>query len=209
MSVAQTGVGEHKVVQLPDGSTVQLNAMSVLKYPIVFDGTEREVELKGEALFEVAKNADQPFIVKSNSIYTTVLGTVFNIRAYALESIAVSLLEGSVNVEGVGGGTVLQPMEQAVFRNSDESPQVQIFDSGDVMAWLNGDLVLSRTSFKELQRIAKRRYGTNIKFDRAEIAEYTVSGKFKEPDLKTLLESVCAAKSLQYKETSPGEYLIY
>jgi ferric-dicitrate binding protein FerR (iron transport regulator) len=90
--------GQYKVV-LADGSEVWLNASSSLRFPTVFTGNQREVELTGEAYFEVAKNKERPFRVKVGDIQVNVLGTHFNINAYADESaVKTSLLEGSVKI---------------------------------------------------------------------------------------------------------------
>jgi len=90
--------GQYEIV-LPDGTHVTLNAASSLAYPVVFAGNERVVELTGEAYFEVSKDKTRPFKVKSNSQTVTVLGTHFNINAYADEAaVKTTLLEGSVEV---------------------------------------------------------------------------------------------------------------
>ena len=90
--------GQYQLV-LPDGSKVWLNASSSLHFPTAFTGKNREVELTGEAYFEVAKNKEKPFHVKVNDMQVEVLGTHFNINAYEDENaIRTSLLEGSVKI---------------------------------------------------------------------------------------------------------------
>jgi len=208
--VVQTGPGEHKSLSLPDGSQVKLNASSTLEYPPLFDGKYRKVRIEGEALFMVQKDAQRPFEVHSQEITTTVLGTQFNVNAYPEDSaVKVSLLEGSVRVEGLGETFLMEPMQQSTFHLNSGKAARGSFDSTEVMAWRKGEIVLSRTRFDQLQRLIKRRYGVDILFKNPKIKSYTISGKFKNPDLKTLLESICAAKSLHYKETAPKQFLIY
>ena len=84
---------------LSDGTRVYLNAESRLKYPVVFRGTERVVELSGEAYFKVSKDALRPFVVKMNGVNVRVLGTSFNVRSYADEGqVVTTLVEGKVKV---------------------------------------------------------------------------------------------------------------
>lgn len=210
LATITTAVGEHKTVKLPDGSEVMLNAMSSITYPEVFDNEERTVTLKGEAQFNVAKDAGRPFEVLANSVKTTVLGTIFNINAYSTDSlVTVSLIEGSVKVDGFGTTNTITPNQEAYFNLKDRSSGVRQFEAANITAWQNGDLILSRTSFAQLQRILKRQYGVELELSHPEMAQYTVSGKFYQPDINTLLTSVCAAKSLKFKTMSTDQYLIY
>ena len=105
-----TPKGRQFILLLPDGTKVWLNAASSIRYPTVFSGRERKVELTGEAYFEVAKNVRLPFLVNVNDKATVeVLGTNFNVNAYEDEaSINTTLLEGSVKVNG----TVIKPGQQ-------------------------------------------------------------------------------------------------
>src|SRR3546814_18855 len=114
--------GEYQVA-LPDGSRVWLNAASSLTYPTSFNGhKERRVELTGEAYFEIAKDADHPFIVESARQSVRVLGTHFNITAYPNESsVQTTLAEGSITVtrKGSGDEQILRTGEQAVAGDHD------------------------------------------------------------------------------------------
>ena len=90
--------GEYKIV-LADGTTVWLNSDSDIRFPVTFSGDKRQVELQGEAYFEVAKNVEKPFIVKINDYNIRVTGTQFNVRNYSGENVATTLVEGSVQLE--------------------------------------------------------------------------------------------------------------
>lgn len=142
---ASTPAGGTYQIILPDGSKVWLNAASSLKFPQVFEGKERKVELTGEAYFEVAKNKNQPFIVKSPNQQVTVLGTHFNISAYENESLTkTTLLEGAVLVALDGrqkrnddsGYTVLSPGRQAL--SNGRELKVQQADLEEAVSWKNG-----------------------------------------------------------------------
>lgn len=210
LKVITTGVGEQKTVTLNDGTVVLLNAQSTFKYPETFKSTNRNVELSGEAVFTVTKDPKRPFSVLSNNITTTVLGTIFNVNAYDNDSmVSVSLLEGSVKVTGLEQSVLIVPNQQSIFNLKSKSVQVQEFDVSDIMAWKFGDLVFNKTTFKQLKNIVYRKYGATLEYEDSGFADYTISGKFKNPDLETILKSICAAKSLQYKKTGTNNYLIF
>jgi transmembrane sensor len=104
--------GQYQLV-LSDGSKVLLNAASSLTYPAEFNGRYRNVELKGEGYFEVAKNASKPFIVKANDVEVRVLGTHFNISAYSDDAnITTTLIEGAVSMNKGKQARLLAPGQQ-------------------------------------------------------------------------------------------------
>ena len=130
--------GQYKVI-LADGSEVWLNASSSLRFPTAFKGDKREVELKGEGYFEVAKNKAKPFYVKVGDMTIKVLGTHFNVSAYSDENaIKTSLLEGSVKITKGKAEGLLKPGEQAILIKNKEDLEIKKVDMGEVMAWKKG-----------------------------------------------------------------------
>ena len=122
---------------LSDGTQVWLNVGSSITYPIKFIGSKREVQLTGEAYFEVSKNKEMPFWVEAKRMRVEVLGTHFDVKAYEDEqSTQTTLLEGSVNVVNQSGERLLKPGQQA-----DVDSKIQVIDDVDfdmVLAWKNG-----------------------------------------------------------------------
>jgi transmembrane sensor len=127
--------GTYSVI-LPDGSKVMLNAMSQLKFPVSFTEKDRRVELKGEAYFEVAKDASHPFKVKFNGSEVEVLGTHFNISSYDETAIA-TLLEGAVKVSNGHVASILVPGKQASVNRAHIN--VSKGDIEKAVAWCKGD----------------------------------------------------------------------
>jgi transmembrane sensor len=124
---------------LTDGTRVWLNAGSSLTYPVAFSGKERNVEITGEAYFEVAQNAALPFIVKklNDDAKIQVLGTHFNINAYDDEAaLKVTLLEGAVKVSKGTRSSLLKPGQQAQLKDGDIKV-INDIDLEEVMAWKN------------------------------------------------------------------------
>ena len=135
-----TSVGETYRLRLPDQSEVWLNASSSIKFPASFAGQHlREVELNGEAYFEIAKDKAHPFIVKTEQQEIQVLGTHFNINSYGDKSSTITtLLEGSLRVlNAVKKSEVIKPGEQSVVDRK-EKIIISKADVKQAMAWKNG-----------------------------------------------------------------------
>lgn len=120
-------LGSRAHFSLPDGSTVTLNAGSTLKYDNLFGTDERIVQLEGEGYFNVTKDSERPFIVKTTSLNVTALGTEFNVKAYAMDkTIETTLVNGSIKIEpltdnSMGEITVLKPNQKLTFYKEDSS----------------------------------------------------------------------------------------
>ena len=150
---------------LPDGSRVWLDAASSIKYPTTFRGKEREVEMTGEAYFEIAKNTGMPFVVKAGGTTTTVLGTHFNINAYEDErTLITTLLEGSVKFGCGKEEKVLHPGQQAVLNAETRSFTVKEADTYQAVAWKNGQLDFDNKDLPAIMRQISRWYDIDINF---------------------------------------------
>ncbi|MCF6405150.1 FecR domain-containing protein [Chitinophaga filiformis] len=159
--------GQFRVV-LPDGTAVWLNAATSLRYPTAFDGNERVVTLRGEAYFEVAKNA-KPFRVQIDErTAVEVLGTHFNIHAYSDENqVSTTLLEGKVVMtksDALLRRVVLNPGQQAVADKEQLllSKQVNI---DQVMAWKNGMFNFEGMDLPSVLRQLARWYDVEIVYE--------------------------------------------
>ncbi|MCO5238824.1 MAG: FecR domain-containing protein [Chitinophagaceae bacterium] len=151
---------------LSDGTQVWLNAMSSLKFPAVFTGKERRVELKGEAYFEVMSNASRPFFVNAGEMDIKVLGTHFNVKAYRDDPIfQTTLLEGKVEVSSEKERVDITPGQQARMnvkvKNIKKMNGVNI---NDVMAWKNGEFFFEETELKDALRTLSRWYDFDVEY---------------------------------------------
>lgn len=166
-----TGAGERKLLDLPDGSRIWLNAMSRITYPEHFHGSRREVFLEGEAFFEVKHNPEKPFYVRSGSFYTRVLGTSFQVKAYEVTSWQVTVASGKVAVgviDSVHDDTQdreiarLLPNHRLIY---DERWGTWRKDSVDVtheICWREGKLSFQHASLPEVLRTLQRSFDINI-----------------------------------------------
>ena len=150
-------------VKLSDGTRVWLNAGSSLKYPTVFSGSQRKVELKGEAYFEVAPDADRPFHVVSGEQTIDVLGTHFNVNAYDNEpEVRTTLLQGSVRVVKNGKDVLLRPGQQSVSDLSEGLTIRKDIDTAEVMAWKNGMFQFDAADIGTVMRQIARWYDVDV-----------------------------------------------
>ncbi len=177
--------GQYQLV-LSDGTKVWLNSASSLKYPVTFTGNKREIELSGEAYFEVAHNQHKPFRVISNGQIVEVLGTHFNVNAYADEPAAkTTLLEGSVKVQSNGISKTIKPNEQVMLK--DGAMSIAKVDVNEAVAWKNGFFYFKDDDIKSVMRQLARWYNVDIKYE-GEIPQREFSGEIsKNIDASKLL----------------------
>ncbi|WP_316819071.1 FecR family protein [Pedobacter nyackensis] len=175
--------GEETRVKLPDGSIVYLNAASEIKYPTSFAKLKnRTIELTGEAYFEIAKDKSHPFIVTTDKQTVEVLGTHFNIQAYADEAATkTTLLEGSVKVAEKNAKSsnskahILKPGQQAVNSASSEISIKQV-DTEEAVAWKNGFFIFENETMETAMRKISRWYNVDIIFKQQELKKDVFGG---------------------------------
>ncbi len=168
--------GQYNLV-LSDGTKVWLNAGSELSYRSDFGKTNREIQLTGEAYFEVHKNQNLPFIVHSQKQEIRVLGTEFNINAYSDEQlIKTTLKEGSLRVTANQKQTTLKPNQQAQFNGSSNTLLTKVVDSEAAIAWKDGIIDLHGMSLQECMRNISRWYNVEIVYQN-EIPEIELGGR--------------------------------
>lgn len=183
-NIVTVPVGQRVNLQLPDGTSVWLNASSEIIYPAYFSGSTREIHLNGEAYFEVEHNASKPFIVHTETFDIKVLGTKFNVEAYkGMEGFTTALMEGSVEVtdrKNKDKSVRLYPAQKVAFRNGElcKSP----IDNYDVYRWREGLICFKETRFADLMRQLEKNYGVRILINNEAVKEKVFSGKFRTTD---------------------------
>jgi len=154
--------GQFQLV-LPDGSKVWLNASSSIHFPTAFTGNQRNVELTGEAYFEIAKNKAKPFHVNVNGMQVEVLGTHFNVNAYADEgTIKTSLLEGSVKIKKGNISGLLKPGQEGQLNETTHNIEIKKADVNEAIAWKNGLFEFDGADIKSIMREIGRWYDVEI-----------------------------------------------
>lgn len=163
----QNKTGQAQLRYLPDSSKVWLNSGTTLSYISGFEGNSRDMVLEGEAYFEVIRNENKPFIVRSQGIHTKVLGTRFNVKAYPqMSRVAVTVISGKVGVEkdGEKQSTVfLKANQQAIFdKTSKALGRSKDLNAGEQIAWQSGRLVFFDAPLQEVLLAISNKYGQTI-----------------------------------------------
>ncbi len=202
MSLTTPKGGTYQIT-LPDGSTVWLNAGSTLKYPSRFDNNERVVELEGEAYFDVARNgkiADSqrrtttalpgwPFRVVSAGQTIEVLGTEFNVSAYADEAeIKTTLVKGSVRISPFAAHSspiIIQPGEQVIARDGNFD-KIKV-DVAAATAWKSGKFNFDGKSFRQVMNEVSRWYDLEVVYDGTEPGGQLVGDAYRNQNLSIVL----------------------
>jgi transmembrane sensor len=156
-------------IKLSDGTQVWLNSESSLRYPASFKGTERKVEMTGEAYFEVARNATMPFLVKKDAMEIKVFGTHFNMDTYEDEGInKVTLLEGSIQISISNHRNLLKPGQQAQI--NEDIKLINGVDIDEVMAWKNGKFQFGeKADLNLIMKKIARWYDVDVEYEGGEI----------------------------------------
>lgn len=177
---------------LSDGTRVWLNAESSMRYPVAFTGSARNVEITGEAYFEVSKDPHRQFYVSSRGLTTEVLGTHFNVNTYADESaMKVTLLEGSVRVHDARGrAAMLKPGEQASISGASDIRVEEKIDTEAVVAWKNEYFMMKGTDIGALARQMARWYDIQVVFE-GSIPDRKFGGSIsRNVNLSTMLKAL-------------------
>jgi len=219
-------LGSRSFVQLADGSKVWLNAGSTLKYKNTYGLNNRDLILTGEAFFEVEKNKELPFVVKTSEIDVIALGTKFNVKAYSEEkTIETTLIEGSVKIESsvvkLADNLVLKPNDKAVFtrksqtveltqnknQNNDqtqkheEKPKLVIIQSVEpapIISWKDQRWVINNEKLGNLAVKLERRYDVNFIFDNEVLKEYAFRGTLEDETLEQIMEAIKLSAPVKY-----------
>jgi transmembrane sensor len=172
-SISTPRGGQYQLT-LADGSKVWLNAASTLRFPAVFAGAERMVELTGEAYFEIAQNKKMPFKVRIPSgAEVEVLGTHFNVMAYAEEkTIKTTLLEGAVKISSATSpspleraGVRLSPNQQAQITQQGSLSIIKDYDVSEAVAWKNNKFIFKDTDLEAIMYQVARWYDVEVIFE--------------------------------------------
>lgn len=198
--VFETPRGEKSMVILPDGSEVWLNANSRLVYNS-FSANHRQVELKGEAFFKVARSEKAPFVVKTNECSVEVLGTTFNVMAYdEFGRKEITLLSGKVNVHLENNEQVLKPGQTLILK--DRKFQVVEVNASQSSGWVDNKFNFQNIPLSELMKRLENWYDVDITLDNRTGREVNFTGIFKnEETIWQVLDAIKVYTPIKYEKT--------
>lgn len=172
--------GNRTNLLLPDGTNVWLNANTTLRYPVFFSRNKREIQLDGEAYFEVAKDK-KPFIVKTNKYNVEVLGTIFDVESYTHKSDFKTILyEGKVKLYRNDESVYLSPGQTAKLIN--DTLLVSATNGEKDYSWKDGIITIESQSFKNIMEILEKYYNVHIIIKNPHMKDLGYSGKFRIAD---------------------------
>src|SRR5690606_32069287 len=154
---------------LPDGSRVWLNAASSMTFPVQFSGSKRVVKLNGEAFFDIKHDAAKPFIVETPLQSLEVLGTTFNVSAYADDGyVKTSLVSGSVRIDrsmhgnAIGSSLVLSPGEESLAKEGSQVIKQRKVDTRHIATWRTGVFTFHNEPVEDVMRKVARWYDIEV-----------------------------------------------
>ncbi len=185
-------LGSKVTTRLPDGSIVTLNSGTIIKYPEKFTHDRREIELNGEAFFEVEHNPNKPFYVRMNGDQVRVLGTSFNIRSYSMDSIVhVSVATGRVAYTIPSGEQVVLTKDQmATYLPNEERLTTGEVDKLQAFGWRDRILYFKSTAFEDIVIELERWYGVEIDVRGDFESRGSYSGEFRNVSLSEVLNGL-------------------
>lgn len=206
--------GKYEVV-LPDGTKVWLNAASSIRFPTAFAGKEREVQITGEAYFEVSplpaspgRRGGMPFIVKVNGMEVQVLGTHFNVMAYQDEAaIKTTLLEGAVKVKEGNNALLLRPGEAAQVKDNGEMDLEKDANISEAVAWKNNLFWFDNDDIHEVMRQLSRWYDVDIVIE-GNIPDLFTGSIPRNLAFSQVFEVLQKTGSIRYKIISDKEIIV-
>jgi transmembrane sensor len=186
--VEQVATTDIKKVELPDGSQVVLNAHSRLSYPEEFQATERVISLEGEAFFEIKKNPEKPFIVRTGNVTTEVLGTSFSVNT-AFDSVVVTVATGQVTLyEERKNAIKLNPGERGVAHSGNVRKSIN--SDRNFLSWKTNILEFRNATFASLSRDISRHFKVPIVIQSKKLAACTITARFENQNLDQTLDDL-------------------
>lgn len=195
---------------LPDGTHVWINSGSKLSYLSDYDDTARYVSLEGEAYFEVAPNAQKPFVVSAGDLSIKALGTAFNVFTFN-GMVTTSLVEGCVEVKNsidASPAVTLLPGHEVVYDNKNGGIELSSVQTDLMCSWRHKKWVVKSMPLPEFIERLQRRYDATISIMNPQLFKAKVTGSFVNEDIDQILSGIEAAFQLKI-ERNGADYLLY
>ncbi|ASZ11331.1 FecR domain-containing protein [Chitinophaga pendula] len=207
---------EVRVLQLPDGSRIWLNANAAIAYTYAYNQTNRDLWLNGEAYFEVTKDDARPFRVHTGDLVTKALGTAFNIATTNKVdgTIDVSLLEGKVLVSlkenNNGNSYILQPGQQISYNRNNVLPAPVSFNKEVVLDWRHRKIIFEKSRLVDVFAKLQSRYNCKIDVTGSKLMDKQISGVFEAgTPLPEVLSSLAYVHRFSFKQLSDSAFTVH
>lgn len=193
--------GQKATVTLPDGSKVWLNSLSELRYTPGFTSRKRELQLEGEAYFEVAPDPDRPFVVTGTDLKVEALGTSFGMKTYREDRMVSSILmSGKVRVTTPDGTRVLKPNERIQYdKTTAQSKHSQVANATEFTGWIRNELRFENETLDEIARSIQRIYNVEIIFASENLKQLRYTGTVQNNSLESVLNIITLTSPLSFQ----------
>jgi len=193
--------GQKANITLPDGSKAWLNSQSKLTYTADFNVKTRELQLDGEAYFEVAHNAKKPFIVRSKDMAVEALGTCFGVKAYNEDHLISSILmRGKVRVTTPDGETILLPNDRVMYdKITHKKTQSKVTNATDFTGWIHNELRFENESLGEIATTIQRIYNVKIIFNSELLKNLRYTGTVNNNSLESVLNIITLTSPVSFQ----------
>ncbi len=212
MQVFSVPLGSKSKVFLADGTEVNLNSGSELKFSENFSATNRVVSLTGEAFFKVKSDASHPFVVKTNDFDVQVTGTQFNVCTYEDNTnSSTTLAEGKIQLKMNSSSQTFEITPGEKFDLNRETHKYAL-DEADVeseIAWKDNEFIFSKIQFTELAKKLERWYDVKLNYSDSRLINYAFTGKFKNQEsIWQVLDALKLTAPIDYRKNSFREFTI-
>lgn len=209
--------GKRAQITLSEGTRVWLNSGSKLIYPAVFASDIREVYIDGEGIFEVTKNSEKPFVVKSFGFDVEVIGTIFNVSAYSDDKYSYTVLEeGSISlkqktkIDITSDRRMLSPGDMAVLSPDQEDFNVRKVDPADYLSWRDGYYVFKSERLENILKKLSRYYNKEIILENRDLVYDTFSGSLHlKSNPEEVLDIIKETTQFKYRKEGGEKIIVY
>jgi ferric-dicitrate binding protein FerR (iron transport regulator) len=197
-------VGGEYQLTLADGTKVWLNSDSEIKYPVQFNEQKRKVWIAGEVYFDVAHNKEQPFVVDVKDVEIEVLGTEFNVEAYADQKyISTSLVEGSVQLKKNKESVIIKPDQQAIIGDDERQFAIKNVDAKSLALWKDGIFYFQEASLGTIMEKLERWYDVKVFFTNQSIKDKRFSVEVQRyEDIEKIFDILSRTEKVNFEVKS-------
>lgn len=191
---------ERQQLKTTDGSHIWINSHSAVRYPQQFASDLRRIELEGEAFFQIARDPERPFVITTQNLTVTVLGTSFNVKSYREDDeIIITIATGKVQVEAGGQHRDLLPGEQLHFNKESGIITTVSIDPEEAYSWKDGWLTFNSVSLADISKTLERWYGVKVIIEGEALKKMKVTLKRKDETLNNVLEIISFTAGVNYE----------
>ncbi len=210
--IIQTAANEIITDTLPDGSIITLNENTQIVFALTFNTENRNLELNGEAYFDVQRNEQLPFKIIAGDAEVKVLGTCFNLNSKAREGVLLNVDRGKVSfgsLDDAAEKIIVRKGQNALLPTGSTKARKVETELDDSQFWRNKNLVFRSAKLDEVLRKIEKLYQIRIEFKQDEISEFRINARFEDESVHDILEIICITHDLKLKETGANSYEIF